>query len=84
LFVDPKGTEHADGYRKIDGFSQIFECSDGNQKMGKDFSYKDLIVNVVLLLKTAKGDIASVPEEYRRYWFDNYTDFAEKIGQVVR
>ena len=25
LFVDPKGTEHADGYRKIDGYSRIFE-----------------------------------------------------------
>ncbi|HUM44310.1 MAG TPA: DEAD/DEAH box helicase family protein, partial [Fervidobacterium sp.] len=25
LFIDPKGTEHTDAYRKIDGYSKIFE-----------------------------------------------------------
>lgn len=77
LFVDPKGTEHADGYRKIDGYSRIFEM--GEQKQSRDFSYNDFTINVKLLLKPANGGIASVPEPQRRYWFDNFNDFAEKI-----
>ncbi|MDD5689636.1 MAG: restriction endonuclease subunit R, partial [Caldisericia bacterium] len=77
LFVDPKGTEHADGYRKIDGYSKIFEI--GEQKVSKSFSYDDgLIINTKLLLKPRRG-IAEVLESYERYWFDNFIDFANKI-----
>jgi len=77
LFVDPKGTEHADGYRKIDGYSKIFEI--GEQKVSKSFSYDDgLIINTKLLLKPRRG-IAEVLESYKRYWFDNFIDFANKI-----
>jgi hypothetical protein len=76
LFVDPKGTEHADGYRKIDGYSKIFEI--GEQKHSKDFLYNEFIINVKLLLKPKLG-IAGVLENYRRYWFDNFIDFANKI-----
>jgi len=79
LFVDPKGTEHADGYRKIDGYSRIFE--DGEAKQSKDFLYKGFVINVKLLLKPAKGGIASVLEPQRRYWFDNFNDFADKVNQ---
>ncbi|PIU18172.1 MAG: hypothetical protein COT16_03085 [Elusimicrobia bacterium CG08_land_8_20_14_0_20_44_26] len=77
LFVDPKGTEHADGYRKIDGYSRIFEM--GEQKESRDFSYNGFVINVKLLLKPAKGGIAPVPEPQRRYWFDNFADFENKI-----
>jgi len=76
LFVDPKGTEYADGYRKIDGYSTIFEA--GEQKKSKDFSYNGFIINTKLLLKPRRG-IADVLENYRRYWFDNFDDFAEKL-----
>ncbi len=76
LFVDPKGTEYADGYRKIDGYSKIFET--GEQKKSKDFSYNGFIINTKLLLKPRRG-IADVLENYRRYWFDNFDDFAEKL-----
>ncbi|MEO0099328.1 MAG: restriction endonuclease subunit R, partial [candidate division WOR-3 bacterium] len=79
LFVDPKGTEHADGYRKIDGYSRIFETERNGQKQSRDFSYNGFIIDVKLLLKPARGGIASVPEPQRKYWFDNFTDFAEKI-----
>ena len=79
LFVDPKGTEHADAYRKIDGYSRIFE--NVFPKKCKGFSYNDITVNVKLLLKTKSG-IASVPENYRKYWFDNFDDFAKKITQI--
>ncbi|MDI9537359.1 MAG: DEAD/DEAH box helicase family protein, partial [Bacteroidota bacterium] len=77
LFVDPKGTEHADGYRKIDGFSRIFEI--GEQKQSRDFSYNGFTINTKLLLKPRRG-IAEVLENYKRYWFDNFVDFAGKIS----
>jgi len=77
LFVDPKGTEHADGYRKIDGYSRIFEI--GVQKQSKDFSYNGFVINTKLLLKP-KGGIAEVLENYKKYWFDNFADFENKIN----
>jgi hypothetical protein len=77
LFVDPKGTEHADGYRKIDGYSKIFEI--GEQKESRDFSYNGFIINAKLLLKPRRG-LAEVLENYKRYWFDNFDDFATKLN----
>ena len=77
LFVDPKGTEHADGYRKIDGYSRIFET--GEQKESRDFSYNGFTINTKLLLKPRRG-IAEVLDNYKRYWFDNFVDFASKIS----
>ncbi|MDG2830094.1 hypothetical protein P7M08_24370, partial [Vibrio parahaemolyticus] len=76
LFVDPKGTEHTDGYRKIDGYTRIFETD--YKKESVDFSYNGLVINTMLLLKPKLG-IADVSESYRKYWFDNFTDFEEKI-----
>jgi superfamily II DNA or RNA helicase len=76
LFVDPKGTEHTDGYRKIDGYSRIFET--GEQKGSRDFSYNGFTINTKLLLKSRRG-IAEVLDNYKRYWFDNFDDFANKI-----
>lgn len=76
LFVDPKGTEHTDGLRKIDGYSRIFES--GEKKEGKSFAFNGFNINAKLLLKPKRG-IAEVPENYRRYWFDNFGAFANKI-----
>jgi len=76
LFVDPKGTEHTDGYRKIDGYSRIFEI--GEQKQSRDFSYNGLTINTKLLFKSR--EIAKVLDNYKRYWFDNFDDFANKIS----
>ncbi|MCS7093443.1 MAG: hypothetical protein NZL96_03425 [Patescibacteria group bacterium] len=53
LFIDPKGTEHTDGYRKIDGYSRIFKTK--NKKKTKDFLLDDLVINVKLFLKTKKA-----------------------------
>jgi len=80
LFVDPKGTEHADGYRKIDGYSRIFEIEQRGRKASRDFVYNEFIINTKLLLKPLRG-IAEVPENYKQYWFDNFVDFAEKIKE---
>ncbi len=79
LFVDPKGVEHTDGFRKIDGFSRIFE-SQNSPKVCKIFSYNGLNIKIKLLLK-ARGGIADVPENYRRYWFDSFNRFAESIRE---
>lgn len=79
LFVDPKGTEHTDGYRKIDGYSRIFEIENKGKKISRDFLYSGFTVSVKLLLKPAKGSIAFVPASQRNYWFDNFNDFAGKI-----
>lgn len=76
VFIDPKGTEYTDAYRKIDGYSRIFES--GDIKQSKDFSYNGYTVNTLLLLKPKRG-IAEVPENYRKYWFDNFDDLARKI-----
>ena len=51
MFIDPKGTEYIDGYRKIDGFSKIFE---NEQKKSKEFSFWDdfkIIVNLLFRTK---------------------------------
>jgi hypothetical protein len=77
LFVDPKGTEHTDGYRKIEGYSKIFET--GEQKRSRDFSYNGFTINTKLLLKPKRG-MADVLENYRQYWFDNFDDFARRLS----
>ena len=82
LFVDPKGTEHADGYRKIDGYSRIFEVENNGQKQIKDFSYNGFTINTKLLLKS-NGGIAKVLENYKQYWFDNFDDFEKKIKTYI-
>jgi hypothetical protein len=79
LFVDPKGTEHADGYRKIDGYSRIFENEKGGQKVSRDFAFNGFTINVKLLMKPKAG-IAGVLKNYESYWFDNFADFARKIS----
>lgn len=74
LFVDPKGTEHTDAFRKIDGFARIFE--DANKENNK-FFYKDYNVKIKLLLRTK--DISSVPDSYKHYWFDDISKMTDSI-----
>ena len=77
LFVDPKGTENTDGLRKIDGYSRIFETPD--HKDTKSYPFNGFNIKTKLLLTPAHGGIAGVPEPQRKYWFDNFGDFAKKI-----
>jgi len=79
LFLDPKGTEHVDGYRKIDGYSRIFETA-GEKKTSKKYSFNGFDIKTKLLLKPKRG-IAEVPDNYKKYWFDNFVDFANKISK---
>lgn len=68
IFIDPKGTEHTDAYRKIDGFSRLFE-DEGKERT---FKYNGYTVRVSLFLKPK--DIASTLGKYKKYWFDNFKD----------
>jgi superfamily II DNA or RNA helicase len=70
LFVDPKGTEHIDGYRKIDGFKTTFSKP--------KYEYDNLNITVKLLLYTS--DIRKAEEEYRDFWFDNLSEMLEKLS----
>jgi type III restriction enzyme len=69
LFVDPKGTTFSAYQHKVDGYKRIFE--------NKEFSYNGYKITTRLLLYTRS--IAEVGESYQQYWFDNFTNFANKI-----
>ena len=43
----------------------------------QNFSYNGFVINTKILLKPRRG-IAGVPDNYKRYWFDNFVDFAGK------
>ena len=76
LFVDPKGTEHTDGYRKIDGYSKVFETKE--KKESRTYPFNGFNIKTKLLLKPKKG-IAETLENYRKYWFDNFESLADLI-----
>jgi hypothetical protein len=77
LFVDPKSTEFTDGYHKINGYRRIFE-KNGKCKI---FNYNGLNLKVKLLFKAKQ--LASVLDNYKAYWFDNFEDFKNKISDCI-
>jgi len=78
LFVDPHGTVYSDINKKIDYYSEIFEIKE--TKESKIFAFNGFNIKTRLLLMPAQGGLASVGKNYKRYWFDNFTDFADKIS----
>jgi superfamily II DNA or RNA helicase len=73
FFVDPKGTSFASYQHKVDGFKKLFE--------GKEYLYEKKKINTGLLLYT--NDISQVGEGYRKFWFDNFSDFAKKVADIL-
>ncbi|MBA7477181.1 hypothetical protein ES707_12583 [subsurface metagenome] len=71
VFIDPKGAEHTDYQRKIDGYSAIFEEAGGEKK---SLNHNGKKVSVFAFLHTADAD--GLPQQYRRYWFDD-------VGKVL-
>ena len=69
VFVDPKGTEYAEAYRKIDGFRKMFE--------NRLFPYSDFNIRVRLFCKPK--DKAYAEEKYKKYWLDNIHTILEAI-----
>lgn len=80
LFIDPKGTEHTDAYRKIDGYSKIFETPD---KKSKKFTYGKYTITTKLLLKPKQG-VAGVLDAYKPYWFDNFDSLKETLSDFFK
>ncbi len=78
LFVDPHGTAYSDINKKIDYFSKIFETKE--TKESKKIPFKGFDIETRLLLMPARGGLAPVGDNYKKYWFDNFDDFADKIS----
>lgn len=72
VFIDPKGTEHADYQRKIDDYSAIFEEP---EKIKKRIAHHGRKVRVYVFLHTENVDILP-GRKYKQYWFDD-------VGKVL-
>jgi type III restriction enzyme len=75
VFVDPKGTEHVDYQRKIEGYREVF-YKNGNPRV---FYYGSTVVTVHLFI--AVQDVSRVPEEYRAFAFDKVETL---IGRLLK
>ncbi len=70
VFIDPKSTEYAESFRKIDGFVRIFE--------NKTFPHEGFNIKVKLFCFTPK-DRAYSEDRYKDYWYDNIHQIVEAI-----
>jgi superfamily II DNA or RNA helicase len=75
VFIDPKGTEHTDYQRKIDGYSELFEDGPGGGK--RKIQHDGKQVEVFAFLRADKVD--GVPQRYKPYWFDDVGNFFDKV-----
>jgi superfamily II DNA or RNA helicase len=73
VFVDPKGTEHVDYQRKIDGYREVF-YENGKPRV---FYYGSTVVTVHLFI--AVQDVSRVPEEYHAFAFDKVETLIGKL-----
>jgi type III restriction enzyme len=72
VFVDPKGTEHVDYQRKIDGYCEVFRQDD----KARVFYHGSKSVTVHLFIMTE--DVARVPDPYRKFAFDSVATLGER------
>jgi len=75
VFVDPKGTEHVDYQRKIDGYREVF-CENGKLRAFHHCG-KDVTVHLFIAVQ----DVSRVPEEYRAFAFDEVETL---IGRLLK
>jgi len=73
IFIDPKGTEHADAYRKVDGFTRLFE----DRGVERVYKYNGYSIRVNLLLKPK--DIANALDKYRKYWLGTLASLGSRV-----
>jgi type III restriction enzyme len=76
VFVDPKGTEHVDYQRKIDGYREVF-LQDGKSRV---FYHRSKSVTVHLFIMTE--DVARVPDSYRAFAFDSVATLGEFVASL--
>jgi type III restriction enzyme len=75
VFVDPKGTEHVDYQRKIEGYREVF-CENGKPRAFHHCG-KDVTVHLFIAVQ----DVSRVPEEYRAFAFDEVETL---IGRLLK
>jgi hypothetical protein len=73
VFVDPKGTTHADYQHKIDWYKTLFETS------GTPRTLKHGRLNTMVFAFLHTEDVAVVGAAYRRYWFDGVDKALETV-----
>jgi len=71
VFIDPKGTEHAEAYRKIDGFRKIFEIEN------QGFNHAEFNIRVKLFCKPQDRNYAL--GEYKKYWDDDIQNILKAV-----
>jgi hypothetical protein len=76
VFADPKGTEHVDYQRKIDGYRWLFLQQDGRPRT---FSWNDS-KTVTVHLFFYIGNLEAVSELYQEFWLDKVEKLPERIG----
>jgi superfamily II DNA or RNA helicase len=81
LFLDPKGTEHAANYRKIDGYSRLFE-ENGEPKV---FAYEEECgkMEVRVILRFWNKKLHSVPDAYLIYYVEDLDKLAEDVKRLL-
>ncbi|MFZ8858993.1 MAG: hypothetical protein ACO2PP_00585, partial [Thermocrinis sp.] len=81
LFLDPKGTEHAANYRKIDGYSKLFE-ENGEPKV---FTYEEECgkMEVRVMLRFWNKDLRGVLDAYLIYYVADLDELAEEVKRLL-
>lgn len=81
LFLDPKGTEHAVNYRKIDGYSRLFE-ENGEPKV---FAYEEECgkMEVRVMLRFWNKNLHGVPDAYLIYYVADLDKLAEEVNRLL-
>jgi type III restriction enzyme len=81
LFLDPKGTEHAANYRKIDGYSKLFE-ENGEPKV---FTYEEECgkMEVRVVLRFWNKSLRGVPDAYLIYYVADLDKLAEEVKRLL-
>ncbi|GBC94874.1 hypothetical protein HRbin16_00659 [bacterium HR16] len=72
VFVDPKGAEHIDWQRKLEGYRVLFE----QHGKPREFVHNGYTVRVLLLFYTS--DSNRIPTTERDYWFDRVEQLPAK------
>lgn len=66
VFIDPKGTEHTDYQRKVDGYEELYQDKSG---IPKELPHDGESVKVFAFLYTQ--DVDGLSKRYKKFWFDD-------------
>jgi type III restriction enzyme len=83
LFIDPKGTEHTDAFRKIDGYKRFFEINSTNEAQTRKINHNELSVSVKLFFIPSKEEHSNVPQAYSKYWANSINLIVENLSEEI-